>query len=117
MFRATTVADDAVLIHRILANPQADTNRRHDAEIALAVLRMVSSTTSGFDNMGTCDDATSGVVFSSGDGRAEVGSKVQMCIHPGWRVAHPVTLAGSVSVALVLFFDLMMSGEGNDHTP
>src|SRR5215475_10245744 len=35
---------------------------RQDIDTAPAALRMTSSTTSGFDNMGTCDDATSVVV-------------------------------------------------------
>jgi hypothetical protein len=35
---------------------------RQDIGTALAALRMTSSTTSGFDNMGTCEDATSVVV-------------------------------------------------------
>ena len=35
---------------------------RQDIDTAPAALRMTSSTTSGFDNMGTCEDATSVVV-------------------------------------------------------
>src|SRR5499426_1801619 len=35
---------------------------RQDVDTAPAALRMTSSTTSGFDNMGTCEDATSVVV-------------------------------------------------------
>src|SRR6188474_3401727 len=35
---------------------------RQDIDTARAALRMTSSTTSGFDNMGTCEDATSVVV-------------------------------------------------------
>src|SRR5262249_50850201 len=37
-------------------------DRRQDIDTAPAALRMTSSTTSGFDNMGTCEDATSVVV-------------------------------------------------------
>src|SRR4029077_2936167 len=36
--------------------------RCQDIHTALAALRMTSSTTSGFDNMGTCEEATSVVV-------------------------------------------------------
>src|SRR5215471_6403256 len=36
---------------------------RQDIDTAPAALRMTSSTTSGFDNMGTCEDATSVVSF------------------------------------------------------
>src|SRR5262245_55098180 len=35
---------------------------RQDIDTAPAALRMTSSTTSGFDNMGTCEEATSVVV-------------------------------------------------------